>query len=110
MAFFRVTYNDKYRFATLHNLGCTFHCKVCSYKLRSGADGIPGMSYPPPMRPLTVDEIKDALRSVELDKVYFMGGEPTVSRELPELLRYIKQELEVSTLPGAYQRQRDTDS
>ena len=44
MPFFKITYNEKYRFATLHNFGCTFRCGVCSYKLRSGADGVPGLS------------------------------------------------------------------
>ena len=44
MPFFKITYNQKYRFATLHNFGCTFRCGVCSYKLRSGAEGTPGRS------------------------------------------------------------------
>jgi hypothetical protein len=26
--FFKITYNEKYRFATLHSFGCTFHCDV----------------------------------------------------------------------------------
>ena len=48
MPFFKITYNEKYRFATLHNSGCTFHCGVCSYRLHSGADGVPGQVYPRP--------------------------------------------------------------
>ena len=39
MAFYKITYHEKYRFATLHNFGCTFRCPVCSYKLRSGPEG-----------------------------------------------------------------------
>ena len=50
MPFFKITYNPKHRFATLHNFGCTFRCGVCSYKLRSGADGVPGQVYPRPER------------------------------------------------------------
>ncbi len=74
MSFHSITYNDKYRFATLHNYGCTFRCAVCSYKLRSGPNGTPGLSYPKPERFLTIPEMKEALRSVKLDRVYFMGG------------------------------------
>ncbi|MGD1060583.1 MAG: radical SAM protein [Methanomassiliicoccales archaeon] len=100
LAFHSITYNDKYRFATLHNYGCTFRCAVCSYKLRSGADGVPGLSFPRPERMLTVAEIEKALRSVPLEKVYFMGGEPTVSRELPEILGFVKNELGAKTYLG----------
>ncbi len=100
MAFFRITYNDKYRFATLHNYGCTFRCGVCSYKLRSGADGLSGHSFPRPERFLTVQEMKRALLSVPLDMVYFMGGEPTVSKELPEMLDFAKNNLGVRTFLG----------
>ncbi len=100
LAFHTVTYNDKYRFATLHNYGCTFRCPVCSYKLRSGPDGKPGLSYPKPKRMLTVPELKSALCSVPLDKVYFMGGEPTVAKEIQEILDFAKNELGARTFLG----------
>lgn len=100
MAFFKITYNDKYRFATLHNYGCTFHCNVCSYKLRSGADGVPGLSFPRPDKFLTVPEMKEALLSVPLHKVYFMGGEPTISNDLLEMLDFAKNGLGVRTYLG----------
>ncbi len=100
MAFSKITYNDKYRFATLHNYGCTFHCEVCSYKLRSGAAGPSGLSFPRPERFLTVHQMKQTLLSVPLDKVYFMGGEPTVSKELPEMLDFIKNTLGARTYLG----------
>jgi pyruvate formate lyase activating enzyme len=73
---------------------------VCSYKLRSGADGLPGHAYPRPERFLGLDEIKQALRSVAPEKVYFMGGEPTVARELPELLDFARNELGARTYLG----------
>jgi len=100
MAFFKITYNEKYRFATLHNFGCTFRCAVCSYKLRSGAQGTPGQSFPRPERYLSVPEMKQALRSVSVEKVYFMGGEPTVSEELPEMLEFAKETLGARTYLG----------
>jgi pyruvate formate lyase activating enzyme len=100
LAFHAITYNDKYRLATLHNYGCTFRCAICSYKLRSGADGTPGFSYPKPTRMLSVPEMKAALRSVPLDKVYFMGGEPTVAKELQEMLDFAKKDLGARTFLG----------
>ncbi|MDD1772890.1 MAG: radical SAM protein [Methanomassiliicoccales archaeon] len=100
MSFHSITYNEKYRFATLHNYGCTFRCAICSYKLRSGANGTPGLSYPKPKRFLTVPEMKKALQSVSVDTVYFMGGEPTCSKELPEMLEFIKNEIGAATFLG----------
>ncbi|OPY31787.1 MAG: molybdenum cofactor biosynthesis protein A [Methanomassiliicoccales archaeon PtaU1.Bin124] len=100
MAFHSITYNEKFRFATVHNYGCTFNCPVCSYKLRSGEHGRAGLSFPKPKRFLTVPEMKKALASVELDKVYFMGGEPTVATELPEMLSYVKNDLGAKAFLG----------
>jgi pyruvate formate lyase activating enzyme len=100
MPFHRITYNEKYRFATLHNYGCTFRCPVCSYKLRSGAAGSAGLSHPRPVSFLTVEQMKDALGSVTIDKVFFMGGEPTVAVELPEMLEFAKESLGARTYLG----------
>jgi len=100
MAFYKVTYNSKHDFATVHNYGCTFKCPICSYKLMSGAGGTPGLAYPKPERYLSIDEIKTALISVSPGSVRFMGGEPTVAKELPELLRFVKNELNARTMLG----------
>ena len=100
MAFFKITYNEKYRFATLHNFGCTFRCRICSYKLHSGAEGTPGQSFPRPEKFLSVEDMKQALWSVAIDKVFFMGGEPTVAKELPEMLDFATNTLGVRTCLG----------
>jgi pyruvate formate lyase activating enzyme len=100
MAFYRITYHEKYNFATLHNWGCTFRCPYCSYKLRSGAEGRPGFAVPKPEKFLSVEEQKAALRQVRPAKVYFMGGEPTVAAELEEMLRFAKEELDAETKLG----------
>jgi pyruvate formate lyase activating enzyme len=100
MAFYKITYHEKYLFATLHNYGCTFRCPVCSYKLRSGAGGIPGHAHPRPNRYLTVPEMKEALCSIRVEKVFFMGGEPTVAAELPTLLEFAKESLHAKTYLG----------
>ena len=100
MAFHRITYHEQYKFATLHNYGCTFHCSFCSYKLRSGAEGRPGFAVPAPKRYLSVDEIKSVLLDLRPEKLYFMGGEPTVAGELPEILEFAKKELKCVTKLG----------
>jgi len=100
MAFYKITYNSKHDFATVHNYGCTFRCPICSYKIMSGAGGTPGLIYPRPERYLTDDEVKDALRSVSPSSVRFMGGEPTVAKALPEMLRFVKNELKAGTMLG----------
>ncbi|MDR0791051.1 MAG: radical SAM protein, partial [Methanomassiliicoccaceae archaeon] len=100
MAFYKVTYNSKHDFATVHNHGCTFRCPICSYRLVSGADGIPGQAYPRPEYFLTDDEVKDALRSVSPKRVNVMGGEPTVARSLQNILDFAKNELDAITSLG----------
>jgi len=66
----------------------------------SGANGTPGLAYPKPERYLTNDEIKNALRSVSPSSVRFMGGEPTVAKALPEMLSFVKNELNAGTMLG----------
>ena len=100
MAFYRITYNRKHDFATVHNYGCTFRCPICSYKLRSGSNGVPGLAYPRPEKFLSVREIKDALSSVSPGSVHFMGGEPTVSDALQEILDFAKNEMNAETVLG----------
>lgn len=100
MAFYKVTYNEHHRFATVHNYGCTFRCPTCSYKLRSGPTGRPGLSYPEPDRYLKTADIKDALRQLPIKNLYFMGGEPTMAKDLPEMLSFAKEKLGVRTKLG----------
>ena len=100
MPFHKITFNEAHRFATLHNQGCTFRCPVCSYKLRSGADGRPGRSHPEPERFLSVEDMKRALAPLAVNKVYFMGGEPTCALELPEMLAFARRTMNVRTALG----------
>ncbi|MBN1614723.1 MAG: radical SAM protein [Deltaproteobacteria bacterium] len=100
MAFYKVTYNEKYRFATVHNYGCTFRCPICSYKLKSGEHGKPGHAYPPPERYLEAEEIKGVLKTLDVDKLYFMGGEPTVAKDLQEIIDFAKEALGVPSHLG----------
>lgn len=91
MPFYKVTYSAEYRRATVHNKGCNFRCLGCAYKIRS---------FPPVTVWPSLDEVKAALVSLDVDRVHFMGGEPTTCPDLPELLRYCKRELGVRTILG----------
>ena len=100
MAFYKLTFNEKCRCATAYNYGCTFRCPVCSYKLRSGANGTPGQAFPRPESFPALAEFKKALAGLAIDRVFFMGGEPTVAPDLPELLSFVKRELRLETALG----------
>ena len=91
MAFYKITYSAKCRRATLHNWGCNFRCQGCTYKLQQN---------PRPERYLAIDAIHDCLRTLDLEAVHFMGGEPTTNPQLPGMLAFCKRELGVTTRLG----------
>ena len=91
MPFYKITYAERFRRATLHNWGCNFRCQGCTYRLKQNAR---------PKEFLPIDAIHDCLRRLDLDAVHFMGGEPTTNPQLPEMLAFCKQSLGVTTRLG----------
>ena len=91
MAIYKITYSEKYGRATLHNYGCNFRCRGCTYKLKKD---------PRPRRFPSLEEIQGCLRRISPEAVHFMGGEPTTNAQLPELLAFCKQELGLTTRLG----------
>ncbi|MGQ9732186.1 MAG: radical SAM protein [Candidatus Zipacnadales bacterium] len=91
MPFYKITYSEPYRRATVHNSGCNFRCIGCAYKLK----GRPKVS-----QTLAPKEIIEALRPLAIERVHFMGGEPTTNPLLPEVLALCKRELGVRTYLG----------
>jgi pyruvate formate lyase activating enzyme len=91
MPFYKVTYSEQYRRATVHNRGCNFRCLGCAYKVRE---------FAPVERWPGLDEIKSALASLDIERVHFMGGEPTTCPDLPDLVRYCKRDRGVRTFLG----------
>ncbi|MGO8748126.1 MAG: radical SAM protein [Thermoguttaceae bacterium] len=91
MAIYKITYSEKYRRATLHNYGCNFRCRGCTYKLKKN---------PRPERFPSIRQIQECLQRIDADAVHFMGGEPTTNPQLPELLAFCKRELGVVTRLG----------
>ena len=91
MAIYKVTYSERYRRVTLHNYGCNFRCRGCTYKLKKN---------PRPQRFPCVEEIQGCLERIAPDSVHFMGGEPTTNPQLSALLSFCKHDLGVTTRLG----------
>jgi pyruvate formate lyase activating enzyme len=91
MAIYKITYSDKYKRANLHNYGCNFNCTWCSYKLQEKKK---------PYQFLNVQEIKKVLSRLDIDKVHFVGEEPTTYPMLSEICDFAKNELDIFTKIG----------
>jgi len=91
MAIHKVTYNPDYRRGNVHNQGCDFNCTWCSYRLKERNR---------PYRLLGDDEVKKALSGLDVDRVHFVGGEPTMYQGLAELAIFAHDEMGVITKIG----------
>ncbi|MDO9536811.1 MAG: radical SAM protein [Thermoplasmata archaeon] len=86
-----VTYCEQYKRANVHTSGCNFKCKGCSYKLNE---------HGPRTKTLSLEQVKSALRSLEVKRVHFVGGEPTLCRDLGHIAKFCHEELHVRTKIG----------
>jgi len=93
MPFFKITHSRRFKRATLYNYGCNFDCTWCSYKLNGNANTRPG-------RFLGMERIKEALRKLDIDRVHFVGGEPTSCPDLPGIAGFAHNDLGVFTKIG----------
>lgn len=91
MAIYKISYSDRYKRANIHNYGCNFNCAWCSYKLNRRQ---------PFHKFLKVDEIKDVLSGLDIDKVHFVGGELTTYPHLSEICDFTRNELDIYTKIG----------
>lgn len=91
MAFYKITYNPHFKRANLYGWSCNFRCRGCSYKLKSPYEGEPFLS---------LEKVKEVLRGLDIEKVHFLGGEPTTNPDLPEIARFAHNELGAYTKIG----------
>lgn len=91
MAIYKISYSKKYKRANVHNFGCNFNCPWCSYKLH----GKQCFS-----KSLRVNEIKNVLKKLDIDKVHFVGGELTTYPHLAELCDFTRNELDIYSKIG----------
>lgn len=88
-----VTYCEQYKRANVHTSGCNFKCKGCSYKLNE--ERLQKITTI-----LTLEQVKSALSSLEVKRVHFVGGEPTLCQELGRIAEFCHEELGVRTKIG----------
>jgi len=91
MAIYKITYSEKFRRANLHNYGCNFNCAWCSYKLNGNEK---------PDKFLSIDRIKELLSNLDLERVHFIGGEPTTYSGLSEIAEFAHNEMGAYTKIG----------
>ena len=90
MAFHKVTYNRHLKQANLYWRGCNFRCHGCSYKIK-------GQSME---MPLPVESVKKTLENLDITRVHFLGGEPTLNPDLSEISVFAHDHLGVYTKIG----------
>jgi pyruvate formate lyase activating enzyme len=91
MSYYKVTYNAHFKRANLHGWGCNFNCRGCSYRVKTPYHGEP---------PLSVEKVKEVLRGLDIERVHFLGGEPTINPDLPEVAGFVHDELGLYTKIG----------
>ena len=102
MSFSKVTYSQRFKRANVYSdYRCNFRCRGCSYKLKP----------PAKERSLTAEQVKEALAGLaagpdgplarrEVERVHFLGGEPTLNPDLAEVAYFAHQELGAYTKLG----------
>jgi len=91
MPIYKITQNLAYRRLNLHNHGCDMKCSWCFYKLgdKKGPD-----------RYLSREEIIGHMAKADVDRVNFVGGEPTSNPQLAELAEFASVQLGLTTKLG----------
>jgi len=92
MPFTKVTYSSRFRRAAVYgDYRCNFRCRGCSYGLKPSGEAKPLLG---------VKEVKEVLAGLDVERVHFLGGEPTLNPDLAELARFVHKELGAFTKIG----------
>jgi pyruvate formate lyase activating enzyme len=86
-----MTENKIYRRLNIHNYGCDMSCSWCFYKLNGRRE---------PNKYLSTEEIIKHMEIVDVDRVSFVGGEPTSNPQLEEVAEYASVQLGLITKLG----------
>ena len=82
MGIYKISYHAGYQRINLHNCGCNFKCKGCSYKLIGEANT---------KRFLGIKEIINIINRYNPKIVNFIGGAPCINPQLPKIIDYLKK-------------------
>jgi len=94
MPFSKVMYSPRFKRAAVYGNGqCNFRCRGCSYNLN-----LPTKASGPAL--LTVERVKEVLAGLDVERVHFLGGEPTLNPDLAEVARFAHEELGACTKIG----------
>jgi pyruvate formate lyase activating enzyme len=93
MPFYKVTYSPRFKRANVYSWGCNFNCRGCSYKINSPYKG-KGNGF------LSVERVEELLTGLEVERVHFLGGEPTLNPDLPKLAHFVRYKLGAHTKIG----------
>ena len=93
MAFHKVTYSEKFKRLTVYNYGCNFRCPTCFYRAKKAS---------PPTLILSLETFAEIVTRYRqnVERVHFLGGEPTTNPALPKFLSMCKQEFKLKTFLG----------
>ena len=87
-------YSSRFKRAAVYGDGrCNFCCQGCSYNLN-----LPTKASRPAL--LTVERVKEVLTGLDMERVHFLGGEPTLNPDLAEVARFAHEELSLFTKIG----------
>ena len=102
MNIYHITYSPEPRTVCLHFWGCNLSCRAClchkeiyDCHLEETKEAIfqpDKLAEPASETFLPLNQIQEVLRSLEVQQVIFMGQEPTIDPELPELARELHRE------------------
>jgi pyruvate-formate lyase-activating enzyme len=102
MNIYHITYSPEPKTVCLHFWGCNLSCRAClchkeiyDCHLEETKEAIfqpDKLAEPAPETFLPLNQIQEVLRSLEVQQVIFMGQEPTIDPELPELARELHRE------------------
>lgn len=91
---YKVTYSPVFKRANVHNYGCNFKCKGCSYKLKNENK----------KQNIPIERVKRNLKRLYIEKnlnrVNFLGGEPTINPDLTSLVKFVRRELKSKAYLG----------
>jgi len=82
--FFKITYSPSLKRIHVYSFGCNMNCTWCYYRLKP----------PRAERRIDPEKVKEVLKSLVekgAERVNFLGGEPTINPDLPDVIAYAEK-------------------
>ena len=102
MNIYHIAYVPGVKTVHLHFWGCNLSCRACFkkyeitdllfIKIEGATFKISKKAQESPNRFLDLEEVKRILKGIDIARVIFMGAEPTIDLELPELAKALHDE------------------